>query len=538
MSRLSAKEYRDVEERIAHVLTLMQDEVQPNISRYARDYNLPYSRLLRRFHGVASRSTRHPTHTALTPIQEAGVCRYLDHMDELGASARVSAIRGAANSILRDDCDDPTAPPKVGRDWPTNFLKRHPEYLKIKQKPISLARKQAQDPEALQDWYNRLDSVIEKYEIQPEDMWNFDETGFNIGVSREKTIVTRDRRRRSFLASAENRDHATLLETVSAVGDSIPPIIILAGAIILEPHLLHLPPNWGVTMTESGYATDETLLLFIEHFHRFTSSRQRGLTRLLLMDNYASHITREILEYCEHRRIVVFTLVPHTSHVCQPLDVGVFQQYKHYHSEALDDEYRSGCENFNRVEFMNSLISVRRSTMTQRNIQSGWRRTGVYPFNPSIVIDALRERIRTPSRSRSSSPPQQTPKTTRQLQSLGRKLKRRQSVVKRTLEAYTHGAEAIAHKADLAIQELARVQKAQHNRALRSQQVARHVQRGGLVYSQHVRGAVNVRQKDQLRTEEEFVFRKRIASQKRYKKEWKAVMATLTLLFQVRPICN
>lgn len=49
---------------------------------------------------------------------------------------------------------------------------------------------------------------------------------------------------------------------------------------------------------------------------------------LLLIDNHSSHTSLEAIEYSRENRIVLLSFPPHCSHRLQPLDVGVFGQFK------------------------------------------------------------------------------------------------------------------------------------------------------------------------------------------------------------------
>jgi hypothetical protein len=73
-----------------------------------------------------------------------------------------------------------------------------------------------------------------------------------------------------------------------------------------------------------------------------------------------------------------------------PLDVGVFQPYKHWHAEAIDDATRTGCTSFNKVEFLAAIESIRAKTFTKRTIRRGWQETGLIPYKPDVVLDKLR----------------------------------------------------------------------------------------------------------------------------------------------------
>jgi hypothetical protein len=58
---------------------------------------------------------------------------------------------------------------------------------------------------------------------------------------------------------------------------------------------------------------------------------------------------------CDNNGITPFGFPPHTTHILQPLDVVVFQPYKHYDMKALDVAVRR--TRFNKVEFVCLFLS-------------------------------------------------------------------------------------------------------------------------------------------------------------------------------------
>src|ERR1700733_1381199 len=80
---------------------------------------------------------------------------------------------------------------------------------------------------------------------------------------------------------------------------------------------------------------------------------------------------------------------PHATHLMQPLDVVIFQPYKHYHSEALDKAVRLGFDEFTVQDFLQELDTIRRQTFKRSTILSSFRETGLVPFNPNVVLDKL-----------------------------------------------------------------------------------------------------------------------------------------------------
>jgi hypothetical protein len=102
--------------------------------------------------------------------------------------------------------------------------------------------------------------------------------------------------------------------------------------------------------------------------------------------------------------------------------VVVFQPYKHYHAEAVNNATRTGCSDFNKLEFLAAITSIRRQAFKPSTILSTFRKTGLIPYNPEIVLKRLqghnsteRERLPSPSPSASQQPLITTPYTIRSL---------------------------------------------------------------------------------------------------------------------------
>lgn len=177
---------------------------------------------------------------------------------------------------------------------------------------------------------------------------------------------------------------------MSGKGHYIGVHIIVPGTVVQERWITEtgLANDTLISVTESGYSNDEISLDWIKHFENQTRARTKGTKRLLLLDGYGSHCTREFIEFCDSHRIILYCLIPHTTGKIQPLDVGVFQPYKHFHAKAVDDEMLTGCDNFDVVEFLAAIGKIRRQALKVNTIKSAWRKSGLIPYNPSIVIDA------------------------------------------------------------------------------------------------------------------------------------------------------
>ncbi len=166
------------------------------------------------------------------------------------------------------------------------------------------------------------------------------------------------------------RELVTCEETISENSEAMPPLIILPGKQFIKAWFHEgLDNDYLMAVSDTGYSNDKIHFDWIQHFNTYTARRQKRVWRFLL-DGYGSHITYEFLEYCHRNKIIVFALLPHSTHLCQPLDVVVFQLYKHWHKKAVNEATRTGYRNFNKIEFLAAIRSIRAQTFKRTTILS------------------------------------------------------------------------------------------------------------------------------------------------------------------------
>ena len=116
--------------------------------------------------------------------------------------------------------------------------------------------------------------------------------------------------------------------------------------------------------------------------------------------------------------IEILLMPPHSSHLCQPLDVGVFSSLKRAMSKEMDMIMRYGVPNIKKFEWLDSYRVARSNALTESNIKSGWSGTGLFPLNRRRVLVRLAEsspepteRCSTPDTTNLSNPFANMPET-------------------------------------------------------------------------------------------------------------------------------
>ena len=375
-----------------------------SVAQCARYFGLNCRRLARRISGLNSKSTRRPTNQRLNEAQEITILDYIQSLDDACMSPSPSLITGAVSYIIQKA--DGLATP-VGQHWWTRFHKRHPELFKRRQRPLAAARKDAYDIEELEHFYRKLKEAVDRYGIQQADMWNMDETGFRIGVGRTRLVISFDKKKRNYIADPDNRDYCTTVESISAAGATIPPLIILKAVNVLLKWSQQndLEDQCVLGASESGYSNDDLALEWLQHFIDHTRKGRIGRYILLIVDGFGSHMTLQFFQLATASDIILFKLPAHSTHITQPLDVGVFQPYKTAHGNEIEKAVRNGDAKFNRLSFLAALREMRASVFINGTIRNAWRRCGLWPYDPDVVLNPMKDKMIERANVRPITPP-------------------------------------------------------------------------------------------------------------------------------------
>lgn len=178
----------------------------------AKTYDVPRTTLQRRRDGIPSRRDCEPNSKKLTKLEESVIIEHILDLDSRGFSPKLSAVADMANHILTD-----RAGGKVGIKWPSNFIDRTPELKTRFNRKYDYQRAKCEDPQIIQPWFELVQSIKAKYGILDEDVFNFDETGFQMGVISTGIVVTgSERRNRPRAIQPGNREWVTAIQGVNS----------------------------------------------------------------------------------------------------------------------------------------------------------------------------------------------------------------------------------------------------------------------------------------------------------------------------------
>ena len=82
----------------------------------------------------------------------------------------------------------------------------------------------------------------------------------------------------------------------------------------------------------------------------------------------------------------MFCLPPHSTHLLQPLDVGLFAPLQHHYGKRVEKYHQTTNQGITHSKFLPIYQEARRKAYTSQNIESAFKKCGIVPFNPRAVL--------------------------------------------------------------------------------------------------------------------------------------------------------
>lgn len=276
---------------------------------------------------------------------------------------------------------------KAGIEWFRSFRNRHGLSVRIPE-ATSVARATAFNSRVVNKFYNNLASVLDEHAFEPQDIYNCDESGCHTVQTPGKVITRRGQKRVGAITSRERGELVTLVYTVNALGNVLPPMFIFP-RVRFKNHFLSLAPSGSTGVaSKTGWMKEDIFPTYLEHIKKYSRCSQEHPI-LLILDNHESHTSLASVDFAKENGITLLTIPPHTSHRLQPLDVTVFGPFKRSYTTAVDGWMRSNPGKTVTIHDIPGLVKAAQEVaMTSRNIVSGFKNTGIFPFNRDTFTES------------------------------------------------------------------------------------------------------------------------------------------------------
>ena len=224
-SQLNNISQSTAEARILLALQAYQEDPKLSLRRAAFLYDVHFRTLHYRSQGRQARNNYIHSSRKLSDQEEQLIVEYILDLDSRGFPSRHRNVEEIANRLLADRDASP-----VGKRWAINFIKRQPQLKTRSFRKYDYRRAQCEDPTTIRNWFRLVENTIAKYGIRSDDIWNFDETGFMMGVISSGIVVTSSERHGNPKSvQPGNREWVTAIQAINAEGQAINPFIVVAG---------------------------------------------------------------------------------------------------------------------------------------------------------------------------------------------------------------------------------------------------------------------------------------------------------------------
>ncbi|ERF77080.1 hypothetical protein EPUS_06298 [Endocarpon pusillum Z07020] len=396
-------------ERIELAIAECQKENGISARKAAKKYNVAPSTVTRRLnHSVQSASVAHQSRQRLTPQEEKLIIRKALQHYESGLPLGIRHLHEFANEIL---CSKDTEAPEIGHNWHRRMLARNPSIKRILSRPPARVRTaKLMRKDTLDEFFALYSDLRKTHAIASTDVYNMDEKGLLTGANQQSSVLIPMEKRQAYMRQEGNRQWASVLECISADGEALPAWMVFK--VVNQPNsgFKHLGTGESsIAISEKEWTSNVLALHWLqEHFHPLTEKRRHGEYRMLIVDGHGSQCTPEFVDFCVKAKIILLILPPHNTRLVQPLDAGTLQPLVQGYSNFLDDHKRFCKTWLNKEDLIKYYQLARKQAINNANIMAGWKRTGLFPFNPQEVLHQLPNLFSGPSRSpgASSEPPE------------------------------------------------------------------------------------------------------------------------------------
>ncbi|KAK1238254.1 hypothetical protein MKX08_002833 [Trichoderma sp. CBMAI-0020] len=254
-------------------------------------------------------------------------------------------------------------------------------------------------------FFDKLKETITTFRIGASECWNEDECGIRLGCLRERVqvaIIRTTRSQRPQVLDPSNRESSTIIEVEAneAIHFARSETGFSNSEISFE-WLQHL----NLWSWKKSAQAQRSGLAFEEYFgcdiwprdpHRPWSPPfevppvqrpdDEKIYRLLVIDGFTGHTGLNFIKYCIKFDILLAVFPSHSTHILQPLDVGVFQPLKLAHQKILQASLFAGNLAFTRKDFIEAFQTMYEEGFTRHNIISGFEKTGIFPPNAQPAV--------------------------------------------------------------------------------------------------------------------------------------------------------
>ena len=360
-----------------------------SVYKAARRYSVPESTLRDRTRGNVDVDARAGHATLMTADEEQKLVAHISYMADIGYRYNKSGIQYMARDYAQSLGREVPSSEQLSNCWFYGFLKRWPELKVVKPQKLSISRAKSASGDVINNYYSELGNILTTNNLtnKPERIYNIDETGVSTEHSPPKIVCNVGTNPQA--VTSPRSSTVTCIAASNALGNSVPPYYVFPGARWNDDFLDGASTGAAGTMSKSGWSNSQVFQTYLnDHFLRYSSVSTGSSTEptLVLYDGHRSHVNLTLTDWARRNNVILFVLPPHTSHLTQPLDVGIFGPFKTmYYKECQDFIKRHPGLTVTKYDVAKLTAKPYIKSLTAENLTSAFKKTGIYPCNRKVI---------------------------------------------------------------------------------------------------------------------------------------------------------
>ena len=288
------------ENKVQAALKKLRENPDINIATAARECRALYDRVYRRYNRGNLLNSRRGYSQKLVKLK-IQLLKIIFSFTITSVETRKCYIIAYANRLLIQEgrVDSKGDIITVSRRQAERWIKRYSKWLKtLKSKPLSFVRRNAYNRQDIIEYFVDFKRYREKWGIVDDDIYNFDETGCQIGLTTRNRVVVLQGLDKIFVNNPDNKELVTCIKCFSTTGYYVLQMLIFKGAYYLRKYFDNdIDGNTLFVRLETGYTNDILTLAQVKYFEKLIRPPIVGVYRILIFNSYSSYIIQDFLDF-------------------------------------------------------------------------------------------------------------------------------------------------------------------------------------------------------------------------------------------------
>ena len=255
----------------------------------AKAFDVPPRTLMTCLNGTFSRQHTTANCQKLSNTEEESLKSWILDMYRRGLPLQISNVRHLTQLLLSAWLSKPKDA-FVSNKWVSRFIGHHSELQSKYTHQYDYQRAKCENPGLIKGWFDCVQKTIQRYDVTEQDIYNMNETGFQIGVASTAKIICGSETRDSHAKSIQpgNCEWITLIIAINASGSVLSPQIIFAGKKHQSQWYSAIPKEYRISMSDNGWTNDDLGFEWVqEMLEKHTASQTAGQYRLSILDGHS-----------------------------------------------------------------------------------------------------------------------------------------------------------------------------------------------------------------------------------------------------------